>query len=368
MNDKPPVVYVCLQATRQGQASYAHVHEIIKGLTAEGWPVTLVEPDAAKVSRRGGLARAVSFAGTQLRALSAIRRQRARVVYMRLHFALAPLVWAMRVTRTPFVVEVNGTEHDVFLAWPSMKRVSWLVRWGTRTQLVHATTVIAVTEGLADWVRATTGRTDTQVVPNAVDSELFTPSARSSSLAETPFAIFVGAFAPWQGIRTVLDAAMSTEWPEAVRLVLLGDGECAGEVEAAAARCDRIEWLGSRPYAEIPAYLASSVCALVPMGECEGRSAKGLSPLKLYEAMACGVPVVVTDHPGQADLVRENECGVVVPSDDSSSLARGVDELWRDPARRASMGEHGRRAVERSENWAARAHATGEILERVTSA
>jgi hypothetical protein len=80
------MVYVCLQATIEGQASHAHVHEIIAGLRRRGWAVDLHQPGYAKGGQPPGvMGRLVQFLVVQLRMLRRLRT--ADVVYVRWHFA-----------------------------------------------------------------------------------------------------------------------------------------------------------------------------------------------------------------------------------------------------------------------------------------
>jgi glycosyltransferase involved in cell wall biosynthesis len=85
-------------------------------------------------------------------------------------------------------------------------------------------------------------------------------------------------------------------------------------------------------------------------------------PLKLFEALACGTPTIVTDLRAQADLVRAGECGLVVPVGDADALARAVAELAGDPERRNRLGAAGARLVAAEHSWTARAVETASIL------
>ena len=49
-----------------------------------------------------------------------------------------------------------------------------------------------------------------------------------------------------------------------------------------------------------------------------------MNPLKLFETLACGIPAIVSELPGQADLIREGRCGLVIPCNDPTALARAV--------------------------------------------
>jgi len=66
----------------------------------------------------------------------------------------------------------------------------------------------------------------------------------------------------------------------------------------------------------------------------------------LAEAMACGVPVVATALGGPTEIVSGPDEGILIPPGDSGAIAKAVLDLFRDPARRRSMSEAGRRRVE----------------------
>ena len=67
-------------------------------------------------------------------------------------------------------------------------------------------------------------------------------------------------------------------------------------------------------------------------------------PTKLVEAMAMGRPVVASDLPRMAAIVRSTGCGIVVPHDDPAAHAAAIRELLENPALAREMGEAGRRA------------------------
>ena len=69
--------------------------------------------------------------------------------------------------------------------------------------------------------------------------------------------------------------------------------------------------------------------------------------LVLLEAMACGVPVVATDHGGPSEICVAGETGLLVPPGDSGALAEALSSLLRDPARAEALGRAGRERWER---------------------
>jgi glycosyltransferase involved in cell wall biosynthesis len=84
--------------------------------------------------------------------------------------------------------------------------------------------------------------------------------------------------------------------------------------------------------------------------------------------MACGVPVVVADFRGQAELVRQTECGLVVPPDDPAALARAVAYLYERGEETREMGRRGRHAIETEHSWDHRAAATAAALRQLVGA
>jgi glycosyltransferase involved in cell wall biosynthesis len=69
-------------------------------------------------------------------------------------------------------------------------------------------------------------------------------------------------------------------------------------------------------------------------------------PLAILEAMACARPVVATPVGGVPEAITSGVNGLLVPADDSASLASALDSLVRDPARREAMATAARRSIE----------------------
>jgi len=356
--------YICMQPTRQGQASYAHVNEIVAGLRSSGWEVRLVEPPHPRPGRADGLRRAVAAASTQLGYWARCRFRPARFVYIRAHFLTLPTALLSKVAGSIVVQEVNGPTDDVFDAWPQLRPLSRLLSLVGSAQLRWADAVVVVTPGLEAYVRDHTGRrSGYHVIGNGANVDLFEPSTSRAGAHPRPYAVFVGALASWQGIDTVLEAVGAATWPSGVDLVVAGDGTERDRVVTAARANPKVRWLGTIPYKDAPALVSGSLAALVPMADVP-RSRYGLSPLKLFEAMACGVPIVASDLPGLGDTVRVHECGLTFPAGDPDALARSVAQLAADPARARDMGSRGRAAALALYSWDARAGQTEQVLVR----
>lgn len=181
----------------------------------------------------------------------------------------------------------------------------------------------------------------TEVIPNGFDGEAFRPdpAARAAvrqelGLAEdTPLVGLVARLDPLKGHGDFLEAAARQD--PATHFLLAGLGvEALRERVAGLGLEGRVHLLG--PRADAPRLLAAlDLFALTSLSEA--------FPNVLGEAMACGVPAVVTDVGDAAWILRDN--GLVVPPGDVAALAAGWRELLARPA--AERRELGRRARER---------------------
>jgi L-malate glycosyltransferase len=121
---------------------------------------------------------------------------------------------------------------------------------------------------------------------------------------------------------------------------LVGEGERMEALKALAARLGlegHAFFLGRRP--DVPAVLARAALGVLSSAQ------EGLSNA-VIEGMAAGLPMVVTDAGGNAELVRHGERGLVVPVAAPAALGRAMTELLSDPARARAFGEAGRCFVE----------------------
>lgn len=355
------VAYLCLQATREGQASYAHVNEIIEGLRRRGVTVDLYEPPFAKREKSPGIpVRLWGFLWVQLRLLARIRRYDA--IYMRGHFMSILASLGAKLFRVPQVHEVNGPYADIFAMYPWTRPMGGLFIWLSRTQHRLADAIITVTPQMAAWCAEDSGNSKVHVVPNGANLDLFRPGLRHPDAPEGRYAIFFGAFSPWQGIETMLQAVRLPQWPKDVKLVLAGDGMERARVEATARESDRVLYIGTKNYRDLAGFVAPASVGLCAKSDGGSHASTGWSPLKLYEMMATGIPVVVTDLPGQFEIVEASRAGLVIKPGDPLALAQAVAQLAQDPVAAKEMGERGHAAVSREHSWDRRAQDTLQIL------
>ncbi|TAJ32726.1 glycosyltransferase [Bosea sp. (in: a-proteobacteria)] len=352
------LAYLSLETPRPGQASQTHIDEIIASLREHGWRVELFATRGGGASTRSsfvrrlmGYARTQAALGKRLRDFDA--------VFIRSHFMALPLsLWA-RWRNLPVVHEINGTPADVGVTYRFLKPFSPVFSWLYRAQYRRAALLLAVTPGLVDWARRFAGHHRVSLVSNGANSDLFKPEGAPSPI-EGRYVIFVGGLVAWHGVGTMLAALKEPSWPADLRLVIVGDGIERDKVEQALTD-PRLVWLGRQPYDAVPALLRGALAALCVIENQDGRSGSGVAPLKLFEAMACGVPVIASDLPFQADLVRNADAGVLVPPAAASAIASAVKSLSSAPDKAQLLGRNGAAYVAREASW----HQRGREIDRL---
>jgi glycosyltransferase involved in cell wall biosynthesis len=207
---------------------------------------------------------------------------------------------------------------------------------------------------------------DTAGVPSPHSPGVEMPNARSSASTAAGAAadgriiiIFVGAFRTWHGVHHLLQAMqqLRARGRRAFHAVLIGDGpeRPRAKAQIEAARLDNVTLLGPRPHDEIPGYLAAAHIGVAPF-DVRAHAPLALtfywSPLKIFEYMAAGLPVVAPDIPRLRAVIRPDEDGLLYDAARPDALADALERL-ADPTRRAVMGAAARARVVQHFSWAA---------------
>jgi glycosyltransferase involved in cell wall biosynthesis len=217
-------------------------------------------------------------------------------------------------------------------------RTRWLYRRGLRRAVAISN---AVERRLRDGGVAPE---KTRVIWSAVDPETLEPTRTREAVrqelevGDAPCVLTLAALVARKGIDVLLDACAQQQQHEA-RLWIAGEGP---ERDALTARAQalglgaRVRFLGRR---EDKADLLNACDVFVLPSRLEGLGVAAL------EAMAARRPVVASRVGGLADVVADDETGLLVPPNDPASLARALDRLLVDPGLRARLGAAGPKRV-----------------------
>jgi glycosyltransferase involved in cell wall biosynthesis len=169
---------------------------------------------------------------------------------------------------------------------------------------------------------------------------------------------YTGAFYAWHGLEDLVRAAELLRELDVVFL-LVGAGERSQAVAAqiaAAGLQDRFVLPGRVPYVEVPRYVAACDVYAAPYNPARKLGPAGdfiYDPLKLFEAMAGGKPVVTLRSGNVAAMFQDEHDVVLFEPGDARELADKLRGLLQDPARRARIGAAARATVEQRYSWSA---------------
>ena len=178
---------------------------------------------------------------------------------------------------------------------------------------------------------------------------------------------YTGAFYAWHGLEDLVRAAELLRDLDAVFL-LVGVGERSAAVAAqiaAAGLQQRFVLPGRVPYAEVPRYVAACDVYAAPYNPARKLGPAGdfiYDPLKLFEAMAGGKPVVTLRAGNIAAMFQDDRDVVLFEPGNARDLADKLRGLLQDPARRARIGAAARATVEQRYSWAAHTDVLRELF------
>jgi len=250
--------------------------------------------------------------------------------------------YALHLThRLPYLVSLQGPDVPGFEArydylYPILKP---LIRRIWRSAAV----VTAISAEQVALAHRTMPELKPITIPNGVDTERFCPRPKPAD--ETVRLVCAARLIERKGQHHLLRAVarLHERSTRRVQVTLVGTGDAEAMLRDLAERlglADAVTFRGFVPRAAMPAeYHAADIFVLPSQHE-------GMS-IALLEAMASGLPVIVTDTGGTAELVRDGENGKIVPWADVNALTDALASLADAAAARLRMGAEGRRRAVR---------------------
>lgn len=205
--------------------------------------------------------------------------------------------------------------------------------------------VVAITEGLRqDVIAGGVPPDQVCVLPDGYDPARFSAlptrdeaRAKLGLPLDRSLAVYTGHLFPWKGAHVLVEAAARSDRFDAV---LVG-----GREEDRRRIAQRVRTLGAKnvrevppvPPADVPAYLAAADVLVLPNSGKERISARYTSPLKLFEYMAAGRPIVASDLPSIGEILTDQENAVLAAADDPQALCRAIEGVLADPVGAGSL-------------------------------
>jgi glycosyltransferase involved in cell wall biosynthesis len=246
-------------------------------------------------------------------------------------------------TRSPEVVWLYGKRRTVVYGahgWPDNKErlYVWVMK--------RASYVVCNSRGTEE-VYQTHGFTQTMVAPNGVDLDAFEIQGRNVDLRkelglsdDVYIVLYTGHLYDWKGVDTLCQAAKNLGSEYAV--VCVGGTKDAVATYQEWARqhaVTNLHFLGHKPRAYIPGYLRDADVLILPNKPISEESIRYTSPIKLFEYMASGTPIVASNLQSIREIVNNDSAFFFIPgsAEDLESTIRYVKEHPSEASSRAEV-------------------------------
>jgi len=233
--------------------------------------------------------------------------------------------------------------------------------------LQYSDIVIAVTPLLKEYlVENGIDENKIHVIENGANTDLFRPVEKKIAREqigfdkESNYVCFVGNLAPWQGLEYLINAAPNVLSKVQVNFLIVGDGILREKLEKMVNELgikDNFIFTGLVPYDSVPLYINASDVCVAPFIK-ERNEKIGLSPLKIYEYMACGKPVISSRIPN-LEFIEEQNAGLLVEPENTLELASALVSLLSDDEFE-DIGANSSRYINLYHSWK---HVSMKILE-----
>ena len=366
-----------IDITREAAES-RHVFEVCENWQRLGHEVSLFVPHvtgkpsqslSTKIVKVRTLGLQPSFALTMVYNLSA-------VFYVLKHFVLNGIdmvysrhsmlefipVLCLKPFAIRYVTEINGLDSEQKRLYGLAKWKIWVSEYFDRICYRLADAIMTVTDEIRNFVLSTCGVNGNKVhvVSNGANVKISRPMPIEVACMEVgidpscTYLVFVGSLKKWHGVENAILALKCLIKKHAtLKLLVVGDGNELENLKTLVkneALERQVIFVGKVRYDHVPNYINAATLCLAPF-DSQRNDLTGLSPLKIFEYMACGKPIVTTMVGGLDRIINEHQCGYVVEPDNLEALVEGIDRLLSNPELCEKLGRNGRHAAEKFYAW-----------------
>lgn len=186
------------------------------------------------------------------------------------------------------------------------------------------------------------------VITNSPEDVLDTSIKHATKTKNRKFLIFyAGHLSKERGFSQILAATADLD---DVQIVIAGFGKDENELIRMFSNAKNVKYIGRITYQEVIVWTLKSDL-LFALYDPIIPNHKYTSPNKLFEAMMCRKPIIVSSKSSMSEIVEKNKCGIVVDYNDINAIKKAIIELKGSPELREQLGTAGRRAYEKEYNW-----------------
>lgn len=329
-------VYYVANAYMPHEKAYGiQIAKMCEALVEEGLDLTLIVPNRGPcVSLREFYGLRVDIPTIRLPSLVLAEYERAGYFCMALSFSISYVLflWYRLMRGKRFVVYTLDTDRysssalalvpaPLFSEMHGSKSRSF----ATRLLFWRMCGIIAINRIIIEDLKAVFPKSPARYIaePNGVDLALFSPRDKSEARialglpSEAKIILYTGRFYSWKGLEIIPRAAALS--PE-IRWQIVGDTREKFTEVVEETLPPNVHFAGSRPYSEMPVWIAAADAVLVLGTKRDEQSYRWTSPMKLFEYLAAGRPIIASATPAVREVVGEGEAILYEP-DTAKDLA-----------------------------------------------
>lgn len=272
-------------------------------------------------------------------------------------FSIFSGYWYSLRKKAPFVLEIRDL-------WPAAMIELGVMKKGTITSILEkmelffyrkSKRLIMVTKSFKDNVVSRGIHEEkVHVVTNGVNQELFYPREKNKSLINTyelanKFVIsYMGAHGISQNLCTILKAAEALKGEIDIQFLFIGEGAEKDQLKKIASEenITNVKFIDSQPKEMMPEFYCTSDVCLIPLKDIE--LFKTFIPSKMFEIMACGIPILASLDGEAAEILNESKAAIVVKPDNVEEIKQAILNLKYDKELIDQLRENGPYFVEQN--------------------
>lgn len=381
------ILYITLENLSLHKGSVVHIKEVIEGLQKRGHQVGLIggawtkfesgdhfyniHPETLFPSKFFNPKKKSYVISSILLFLALIRILRKYdIIYARdfhtVIIALLPRV----IFRKKLVFEINGiANEEQELKGDSFRNqiLAFLIKKAEGTAARCCDRIVSVTQQISNYLTHNfhCRPEKIRVIGNGVNIKRFQPIHDETLLSawrkrlgiakEDVVVAFVGNLAPWQGINILIESAFQilSNNKQNLKFLIVGEGIQKDSLIKKVSDPGferKFIFTGMVKYEDIPILINIADICVAPFIARRNRKT-GVSPLKVFEYMACGKPVVASRIEGLEFVEGEEGAGRLVDPEDVIGLEKALYDLIKDPQERMRMGQRGLQLARERFSW-----------------
>jgi glycosyltransferase involved in cell wall biosynthesis len=390
------ILYITLENLSLHKGSVVHVKEIISGLRKLGLHVGLVACSLNKSEK------ADRFYNLNVMTFLPLRLLRSRkqpyivssiflflyllkilshydIIYARDYHTVLIAFFARLMFKKKLVFEINGiaNEEQRLKGDSFLNRILvFLIQKAEKMATRYSDRIVSVTSPIVSYLSTNfyCHPDKVEVIGNGVDTKRFQPfhddtllrqwKERLGIAKEEMVIAFVGNLARWQGVGILIESAIRLlSRGEKVKLLIVGDGPIKKDLMRRVLESGlekEFIFTGMMGYEDIPFLINVGNICVAPF-IMERNKKTGVSPLKVFEYMACGKPVVASRVEG-LEFIEEEGTGQLIEPEDVIGLEKALYDLIKAPQERIDMGERGLQIARERFSWESRVTEIERVL------